>query len=435
MGAADITYPPHSHVWPLVVAAAAFLALSAMLSAAEAALFSLGADQIESLERQGRRGVLAARALLTFRDETLTALLLIDYVANLALVACVLVALSHAIPGRPILWASLGGGLSALAIVVFGEFLPRALGHGFNEAVAMALAPPLVGLTVLVTPFRWLVLALSNVVLGLPNQSSLEREMGSEEEFKSLITGGNLSSGLEEDARDLISGVFEFGSTCAGEIMTPRPRLLAFSENTPHAEILDQMRRCRFKRVLVYEESPDQIRGLLHVKDVLLNPETDYREFLRKPLVVPESKGLMNLLREFRRRRVHLAVVCDEFGRTAGIVTMQDLLEQIVGGMAEEGRREPEAIRAIGGSAWLVLGRTKISDLREKAGLDIPEEMGRTVSGFLVNRLGRIPEVGDSITENGLVLTVESMAVRRVAILRIERIAPTAGSDKTEEPS
>jgi len=422
-------------IWPLGMAALACLGLSAMVSAAETALFSLGAEQLDALERQGRREVFAVKALLVQREETLTSLLVLGYAANLALVACLLGALSYLFPGRPIVWAGVGGGLSAAAILVFGQFLPRALGHCFSETVAMTLAGPLVGLTVLVAPLRWLVLAVSNSVLRLPASASLEREIGSEEELKTLIAGNHLNGGLEAGERELISGVFEFGATHVGEIMTPRSKILAFSDAAPHGEILQQMRRFKFNRVPVYEETLDQIRGLLHVKDVLLNPDTDYHESLRKPLVVPESKGLMDLLREFRRRRVHLAVVCDEFGRTAGIVTMQDLLDQIVGELAEEGRREPEPIRRLGPSAWLVLGRTGVAELREAVGLDFSEEMGRTVSGFFVNRLGRIPEVGDSITEKGFVLTVERMAVRRVAILRIEALGEGAGDATTEEPS
>jgi CBS domain containing-hemolysin-like protein len=435
-GATGLESPPLAyHPWPLLLAAAVFLALSASLSAAEASLFSLGSEQIESLERQSRRGILAAKALLTFRDETLVTLLLANYVANLALIACLLLAFSRAVPEHPILWASLGGVFSAVAIVVLGEFLPRAIGHCFNEAVAMSLARPLVGLTSVVAPLRWFVLMVSSSILGRPGESPLERELGSEEEFKTLITGSDLSGGLEEDERELITSVVEFGSTCVGEIMTPRSRLFALPDDTPHGEILQQMRRCKFSRVLVYQESLDQIRGLLHVKEVLLNPATDYHELLRKPLVVPERKGLMDLLREFRRRRLHLAVVCDEFGRTAGVVTMQDLLEQIVGEMTDEGHRAPEPIRRIGPSAWLVLGRADVAELREQVGLDLSQETGRTVSGFVATRLGRIPEVGDSIAESGFVLTVERMAVRRVAILRIKQIRDGTTNGTAEEPS
>jgi magnesium and cobalt transporter len=238
-----------------------------------------------------------------------------------------------------------------------------------------------------------------------------------------------------EKERELISGVVEFGSTLAGEIMTPRPKLLAFPDNTPRDEILREMRRCKINRVLIYEGALDQIRGILHVKDLLLNPQDDYRSVLRKPLVVPENKGLMDLLREFRRHRVHLAVVCNEFGRTAGIVTMQDLLEEIVGEMTDDSLHVPETIRSVGTSEWLVLGRTTIAALREQVGLNLSEELGRTVSGFVANRLGHIPTVGDSITENGFRLTVERMAVRRVAILRIERIEAAATDNAMEEPS
>jgi CBS domain containing-hemolysin-like protein len=223
----------------------------------------------------------------------------------------------------------------------------------------------------------------------------------------------------------MVSGVVEFGSTRAGEIMTPRTDIVAFGDDTPHEEILREMCASKLSRVLIYKENLDHVRGVLHVKDVLLNPQTDYREMLRKPLIVPESKALTDLLREFRRHRVHLAVVCDEFGQTSGVVTMQDLLEEIVGGMSDESGATPTDIRRIGPFAWLVPGQTSLSDLREQVGLDLPTESGRTVAGFLATRLGRIPRAGDSIIEDAYRLTVERMADRRVALLRVESIVPT----------
>lgn len=418
------------HVWPVIIAAAVLLFLSAALSAVEAALFSLGSAEIESLVRQERHGVLSAKALLTFRDETLTTILLIDYVVNLVLVVCLMVGFSH-LPVSPIVWAGAGGAVAVVAIVVVAEFLPRALGRSFNVAVAMALARPLVGLTVIAGPLRWVVLALSNALFGPRSEEALEHEMGSEEELKTLLTASDLNGGLEEDEREMISGVVEFGATQAGAIMTPRPELYAFSIHTPQEEMLERMRLSEYSRVLIHEDSLDQVRGVLHVKDALLSPDTDFRDMLRKPLVVPETKGLMDLLREFRRHRVHLAVVCDEFGRTAGVVTMHDLLEEIVGELTDENRPARETIRSIGPATWLVPGWTAIDDLRDQLGLELPEEGGRTVSGFLTNRLGRIPSVGDAIEENGLRLKVERMGHRRVALLQIDR-APSPPDDREE---
>jgi len=427
---------------PLILAATALLGFSAALRAAEAALFSLTADQIESLERQGRHKILAAKSLLTFRGETLATILVSNYAANMAFVACLLALFSRVLSGHPVRWAAVSGVIAVVAIVVFGEFLARAFGRCFNETVALATARPLVGLTSFATPLRWPVLVFSKILLRLAGEPWTAGEIGGEipgrmpsspEELKTVIPAGNEVGGWEQGERELLTSVVEFGSMFAGEIMTPRPEILAFSDDTPHEEILREVGRCQFHRVLVSEGTTDQIRGLLHVKDLLLNPATDYRQLLRKPLVVPETKRLTDLLREFRRHRVHLAVVCDEFGRTAGLVTMQDLLEEIVGEMTDESLKAPQTIRSVGPETWLVLGRTTLADLRDQVGLNLPEQLARTLSGFVANRLGRIPQVGDSITENGFRLTVERMAVRRATILRVERTAPVAGEEVQEE--
>jgi putative hemolysin len=433
IGAGGVPSRPDPHFVVMGIAALVLLLFSATLSAAEAALFSLGLDQVEALERQGRRGSLSARALLTFRDETLLTILLADYVANLTLVVAVLAAFSHILADKPVVWVTTGVLVSTVLVVVPGEFLPRALGRCYNVGVALTLARPLVGLTVLVAPLRWVVLGVANALLGLPNDSLLERELGSEEELKTLITGSNINGGIEEDERELIDSVVEFGLARARDIMTPRPELCAFCDDTAHAEMLDKMRLLVFSRVLVYTDTLDEIRGVLHVKDLLLKPDTDYRTMLRKPLVVPETKGLNDLMREFRLRRVHIAVVCDEFGRTAGVVTMHDLLEEIVGEMTDESRRGPEPVRQIEPGTWLVPGRVDIYDLREQLGLVLPEDLGRTISGVVTNRLARLPAVGDAIEHGGFRLTVERMGVRRVALLRVERLEPAEDAPQTDE--
>ena len=389
--------PPPFHAWPLLAGATILLLISGTLSAFEAALFSTGSEQMDSLERQGRHGVISARALLTFRDETLMTMLVLDHVLHLGVVICLLMLFSHVVPGRPWLWATLGSVVSAAAILVVGEYLPRALGRRYCVPLTLALSRPLVGLTVVAAPIRWLILTLSNALLGLKSEQLLEHEIGNEEELKTLLTGSDLRGGLEEDERELIDGVVEFGATRVGEIMTPRPELYAEPEETPQDEMLRKLRHAQFSRVLIHAGALDEVRGILHVKDLLLNPGTDYRDMLRKTLVVPESKSLMDLLREFRRRRVHLALVCDEFGRTVGVVTMHDLLEEIVGELTDEHRPSTETIRSVGPNAWMVSGRAEIHEMNEKLGMALPEVERRTISGFVTSRLERIPTVGDTV--------------------------------------
>ncbi|MBM3335005.1 HlyC/CorC family transporter, partial [Candidatus Sumerlaeota bacterium] len=362
---------------------------------------------------------------LAFRTRTQTTILVARYIANMAFVAYVLIVVSRAMPGRAVVWVPIGLLISAIAVAVFGELAPRAVGRCFNNALAPAFAPMLVGLTQLLAPARWAVLTAAGAILGQSGLWATERETESEAGFDGSVAAAPTTGRLEQEEREMVSGVVEFGSTRAGEIMTPRTDIVAFGDDTPHEELLREMCACKLSRVLIHHESLDHVRGVLHVKDVLLNPQTDYREMLRKPLIVPEGKGLMDLLREFRRHRVHLAVVCDEFGQTAGVVTMQDLLEEIVGGIGEESGATPSDVRRIGPFAWSVPGQTNLAALREQVGLDLPTESGRTVAGFVATRLGRIPQVGDSTIEGEYRLTVERTVGRRVALMRVESIVPT----------
>ncbi|MCX8036332.1 MAG: hemolysin family protein [Candidatus Sumerlaeia bacterium] len=415
----------------LTAVATGGLLVSALLNAAHAALFSLQTDQLDALERRGRHGLFAARGLLAFREETRLTILIAERGAGFLAAAAVFLLVRHISPMPTVLNACIAAAIAAAAIVLFGRLIPRVLARCYNEPTAMWSARTLVGLTVLLAPIRWAVVFFSGLLTGG------WRDFGSGSaavagEGQALSALPVLNGEIEHPERELIASVIEFSTLFAGEIMTPRPEILAFPDDLSQEQMLARMHRCKFSRVLVYRETLDQIAGLLHVKDVLLNPETDYHELLRKPLVVPETKRLPDLLREFRRARVHLAVVCDEFGRTAGVVTLQDLLEEIVGEIFDENRRSPQTIRPLAANVWLALGRTPADNLAETVGLTLPEELGRTLAGFFANRLGRIPEVGDSIVENGYSITVQRTAGRRATILRIERLAAKTGDTESD---
>ncbi len=415
----------------LTAVAIGWLLVSALLNAAEAALFSLQADQLDAMERQGRRGVFAARGLAAFREETRLTILIAERGAGFLAAAALFLLVLEISPAPPVLDACIAAVLAAAGIVLCGRVLPRVLARCYPEPTAMGSARALVGLTVLLAPIRWTVAFLSGLLTGGWEKFG-PRAAATAGDGRTLSALPVLNDEIEHPERELIASVIEFSTLFAGEIMTPRPEILAFPDDLSQEQMLAQMHRCKFSRVLVYHGTLDQIGGLLHVKDVLLNPETDYHELLRKPLMVPETKRLPDLLREFRRARVHLAVVCDEFGRTAGVVTLQDLLEEIVGEIFDENRRSPQTIRPLGANAWLALGRTAAADLAETVGLVLSEEFGRTLAGFFANRLGRIPAVGDSIVENGYRITVQRTAGRRATILRIERLGAKSGDAESE---
>jgi putative hemolysin len=257
----------------------------------------------------------------------------------------------------------------------------------------------------------------------------------SEEELKVMISSGEVSQVLEEDEREMIDGVFDLRRTVAAEIMTPRMSINAVPDDLEQDEMVRRLRELPTSRVLVYHESLDELVGFLLVKEVLLNPLEPWRKHLRESFCVPDGIGLLDLLRSFRTQRTKMAVVVDEYGGVEGIVTLQDLLEEIVGDMYEQHEHQRQDLIELEPGHWRVLGSLTISELGDELEVSFPEQRGRTVGGFVMNTLGRIPRVGDEVQHEDLILRVETMVARRVNTVLVERPdlrAEANGNEVTE---
>jgi putative hemolysin len=279
----------------------------------------------------------------------------------------------------------------------------------------------------LIWPFRRLIhLILSGLftLFRIPNKPGDEEV--SEDELKVMISSGEVSQVLEEDEREMIDGVFDLRHLVAAEIMTPRPVVQAIPDELTQAEVVQRLREAGHNRVLVYHESLDELVGFLLVKEVLLEPHGDWQLHLREPVCVPEGVGLLDLLKTFRRERTKMAVVVDEYGGVAGIVTLQDLLEEIVGDIYEKHEPVDQEIHPLAPDVWRVAGSASLLDLADTLDVDFPEDKGRTVGGFIMNTLARIPVAGDEVAHRAVSLRVEEMAGRRVHLVTVRR-APLNG--------
>ncbi len=256
-----------------------------------------------------------------------------------------------------------------------------------------------------------------------------DEEEAFEDEIRTIVTAGLRDGLLEADAREMIEGVIELGDVEVAEIMTPRSEVDALNVESSWSEMLKNVAASGRTRLPVYEETLDQVIGVLFVKDLLAElskdleiPRRNVRELLRKPWFVPDSKAVDDLLREFRRTRNHMAIVVDEYRAVAGVVTIEDALEEIVGEIADEADTEEEVELVRTDDRTLeVDGRVHIDELNEQHGLMLsdPEEF-ETVAGFVVNALGRIPKVGEVIYQDGVRFTVLKATPRRVERIRME---------------
>jgi CBS domain containing-hemolysin-like protein len=277
-------------------------------------------------------------------------------------------------------------------------------------------------------PMVWLVNASTNFVLkpwGI--RLGEEMEPHSEEELRIMISSSATSGVLDPQERDYINNVFDFGDTVAREIMVPRPDIEALPSDAPLEVLVEEAAFGRYTRYPVYEEDLDHIMGVVHVKDLFRaakeEPENfDLKSLIRDCLVVPENKRIEEILREFQKRKLQVAIVIDEWGSVEGLVTIEDVLEELVGEIQDEFDEDEAAIEPLSENVYAIDGRIPITEVNERFDLDLPNEDFDTIGGFVLGSLGRPPEPGDTVeVDDGSVLRVKSVDGPRVSILTFDR--------------
>ena len=321
--------------------------------------------------------------------------------------------------------------------VVLGELTPKAAALNSPERIAKWLAPPLLLFAWIMSPFIWVLHRSANVLLKLMGQPPAggEEAVHSPEELRLLVEQSQEGGALQQGDADLIGAVFEFSEKNAREVMTPRMEIIALEVDAPLDEVLNIVEETGFSRYPVYEESIDNIIGLILIKDLLrvLVPAAageagaaasfSLRKLLRPAHVIPGSREVEDVLSDFKRLKEHMAVVLDEYGGTAGVVTMEDLLEEIVGEILDEydtpedDADEPVLSRA---GETVVSGSTNIGELNERFGLEVPDEDATTIGGFVFGVLGRLPQPGDRVIAGGAIFSVKSMDGRRIDTLAVD---------------
>ena len=319
----------------------------------------------------------------------------------------------------------------AVAHVVGAELLPRAAAVAAPEQLARWAAPPLRLFALLATPLLFVVGRAARALSGwLGLARALEEDVArSPEELRLLIEQSHESGALESQDADLIEGVFEFSEKTAREVMTPRTEIVALPLDATLAETLALVEEGGFSRYPVFQDTVDDIVGIVLAKDllrVLSRPEAPFRlgDLVRHVHVVPGSREVEEVLADFKRLKEHMALVLDEHGGTAGLVTMEDLLEEIVGDILDEYDEaedaEPQPVRGSASGEILVPGATNIGELNERYGLGVPDADHTTIGGFVFGLLGRLPRVGDRVAAGGAVFVVREMDARRIDTLSVD---------------
>jgi CBS domain containing-hemolysin-like protein len=423
----------------LVLPAMISIVVAFLLSAAEAAIFRMSRVRAQELFDEGRSG---AKSLLTVVADSPAYLSVIAFLrVGPAAPTAVLVTL--AVAGQfTETWSRLLISIAIMAVVSFVVVgvSPRTLGRQNYDTVALWAAPFAVGLRRILGPVARLLVVLGNAVT--PGKGYSNGPFQTESELRDLVDIAGESEVIEEDEREMIHSVFELGDTVAREVMVPRTDMVTLDADKTLRSAMSLFLRSGFSRIPVVGDDSDDVRGLLYFKDVArrLNaaPE-DARhpatEVMRPMHFVPESKPVDDLLREMQLEQSHFAIVVDEYGGTAGLITIEDIIEEIVGEIADEHDREAPGIEQLEDGTLRVPASMDIDDLAELFGVTIDEDDVDTVGGLLTKVIGRVPIVGSSGSVAGLELTAERMAGRRhrVASVIVHRVPPEEHTDG--EPS
>lgn len=313
----------------------------------------------------------------------------------------------------------------ALFLFVAGRLVPEALAMRYTEPLALALIRPMQVMSVLLSPFVRFAVVLSNLLsIPMGGQKRESASLVTEEEIKTMVDAGEEEGLIEIEEKEMILSVLDFGDTVARQVMVPRIDVMALDVNTPFDEALDQIIAAGHSRVPVYRGTVDEIIGILYAKDMLKSLRNGQKppleQILRQAYFTPESKPVNELLQELQKTRVHVSIVVDEFGGTAGLVTIEDILEEIVGEIQDEfDAEEPEFMPLPNGQGFILDASMNIGDAAEMLNVSLPEGESDTLGGFIYDQLGKVPVNGEIVKWNGLIFEVLSVSDRRILKVKV----------------
>jgi CBS domain containing-hemolysin-like protein len=415
-----------SDVWGELTLLIVCTVIACVASGTETALTSVGRFRIQRLAEEGSQAARILQRLHEDPNRFLSTVLVINTIALiLASFATTLLAVRY-VPARYGFWGDLVVALGlSLLVLIFAEVTPKSVALRNAERIALRVAPVVEWLSRVLRPLLWFITIVARAVTG---GRAARAPYLTEEELMSMLS----VSEIEEDEREMITGIIEIGDKAVREVMVPRTDIVAVPVDTSLEEIMEVVRKSGHTRIPIYGRDLDDILGVVHVKDlmpVLLEdprPPFDVRRVMRKAVYTPESKKVDELLHQMQAERVHLMIVLDEYGGTAGLVTLEDLLEEIVGEIRDEyDVAEEEPLRITGERSAVVDARYSMAELTEQLGLDVPEsEDYDSVGGFVLATLGRVPEAGTSFERGGVRWTVDTVNGFRVLRVRLEAQEP-----------
>ena len=391
------------------------LSASAFFSSAETALMTSNKLRIRNLAENGDKRAEKVLEITANTDKMLSAILIGNNIVNLS-ASALSTTLTLKVFGSSLVGVATG--VLTFLILVFGEITPKNVASKNAEDMALKYIGIISVLVIVLTPVIYVVNKVAGIVISLFVKNNDDNNMVTEDELRAMVEVSHEDGVIEKEGQKMIVNVVDFGDTVAGDIMLPRVDMVMVSVESSYGEILKIFREERYTRIPVYEESPDNVIGILNVKDFLLIEDKEnfsVKEHLREPLYTYEYKKTSSLMVDMRKTGANIVIVLDEYGTTVGLITLEDMLEEIVGEIRDEfDADEDEGITKISETEYLIDGSTNLDDVNDRIGLELSSEEYESIGGIIMEKLGRLPVEGEVITFDNIILTVKKMDHARI---------------------
>ena len=413
----------------------ALLLLSAFFAGIESSFFSMDWLKIKRLAAKGNKAAKIADFLRSRPKELVITFLIGNELVNITASA---ITTSFVIENFGQEYLFIAVLVMTALILTFGEITPKTIGAYYSEKYALSAALPFYIFYIAVTPFRFIFLKLSESILrkfGI--ELATESHKLSIDDIKSIILSGVEKNIYTKEEQEIIEATLELHETVVSEIMTPRRDIFAIKKGLTIRQVIELLKDKDYSRIPVYEETLDNIVGILYVKDIIYliheGKEEKIDRFLREPYFIPEFTTLLTLLEEFQKKEVHIAIVVDEHGTVVGLVTLQDILEFVVGDIPQGLEEEEPYIKKLSENEWEISGRLEVEILKEELGIPLPEDYDYdTVAGFILDTLNRFPEEGEEFIYENFLFKVKKVEKNRIISVIVKKL-PKKEEQKEEE--
>ncbi len=424
----------------------ALVGLSAFFSSAETALVTVNKIRIRNLIDEGDRRAITLSKLIEDQGKMLSAILIGNNIVNISAssLSTLMVTRWLAGTGLAAFAAGISTGVLTLTVLVFGEITPKTCATIHSEKIALAYAPVIYGWMIAATPLIYIMNHLSMGILFLMRVNPEDRsDAYTEEEIRTIVEVSHEDGVIEPEERKMINNVFDFGDATARDVMVPKVDMSFLNVAASYHEMLELYKENKYTRYPVYEESTDNVIGMINVKDLLIYEDKEHfdsRNIMREVLYTHEHKKTSDIMLEMKQSSTNLAIVLDEYGVTSGMVTMEDLLEEIIGDIRDEYDEDEETlVTQINEREFVVAGAMSLDDLNDyleldEKGLRLESEDYNSIGGIIIGLLDHLPEVGEeAVTENGIRLIADSVEKNRINEVHI--VLPEPEQEETPEES